>query len=115
MKFFIKKFSLLFVGMSFASIGYCQETQQLLDQVTQTYGGDSSGNLIGGFSMWGLMGSLIFGAVGFVAFVYGKKNASYKPMILGILLMGYPYFVRSTVMMYLVGGGLTAALYFLRD
>ena len=37
-----------------------------------------------------LLGSLLFGAVGFVAFMYGKKMALWTPMVIGGALMVYP-------------------------
>ena len=58
---------------------------------------------------------LIFGAIGFVAFVYGKKNGLFRPMIIGLALMVYPYFISGTFLLYLVGSALTAALYFWRE
>jgi hypothetical protein len=70
-------------------------------------------NLIGGFSMWGLVGTTIFGGIGFIAFVYGKKNSEWKPMVIGILLCVYPYFFKSTLSLYLVGLALTVALRFI--
>ena len=57
----------------------------------------------------------IFGAIGFVAFVYGKKKALARPMILRILLMVYPYIFSSNLAVYLIGLALTAALYFWRE
>ncbi len=57
----------------------------------------------------------IFGAVGFVAFTYGKKNTYWRPMAIGIALMVYPYFISGTVAIYLIGIVLTAALYFWRE
>lgn len=62
-----------------------------------------------------LIGSLLFSAIGFVAFVYGKKMTLWRPMVLGILLMGYPYFVSDVWLMYGIGVALTAALYFFRE
>lgn len=56
----------------------------------------------------------IFGAIGFVAFMYGKKNAFWRPMTIGVALMAYPYFVSGTLVIYLTGIVLTAALYFWR-
>lgn len=58
---------------------------------------------------------LIFSGIGFVAFVYGKKNSFWKPLVLGILLMGYPYFLTGTWAVFLVGIALTLALYLSRD
>ncbi|MBI5416310.1 MAG: hypothetical protein HZA29_05805 [Candidatus Omnitrophica bacterium] len=54
---------------------------------------------------------LIFGGVGFVAFVYGKKQQSFKPLLIGLALMGYPYFVNDTFWLYAVGAGLCFLLY----
>ena len=58
---------------------------------------------------------LIFGAVGLIAFMYGKKNSAWRAMGIGLVLMIYPYFVSGTLALYLVGGILSAALYFWRD
>ncbi len=57
----------------------------------------------------------IFGAIGFAAFLYGKKNKFSRPMIIGGALMAYPYFISGTFFLYLVGVALTAALYFWRE
>ena len=69
----------------------------------------------GVFSAGSILAYIIFGAIGFVAFVYGKKNAFWRPMIIGIALMVYPYFFSGTLVIYLVGIALTAALYFWRE
>ena len=57
----------------------------------------------------------IFGAIGFVAFVYGKRMTKWRTMALGIALIAYPYFISSTLIIYIIGVILTAALYFWRD
>ena len=57
----------------------------------------------------------IFGAIGFVAFAYGKRNTKWRTMSIGIVLMAYPYFFSGTLAVYLIGVALTAALYFWRD
>ena len=67
------------------------------------------------FSLAKIAAYTIFGAIGFVAFVYGKKNAFWRPMIIGIVLMGYPYFVSGTISIYLIGIAFTIALYFWRE
>jgi hypothetical protein len=94
-----------------------QDMGEIAGQVAQIYTGGvpSQNNFIGGFSLWGLMGGFLFGGIGFVAFVYGKKNSELRPMIFGILLMVYPYFLRGTLALYLVGIGLTTALYIFRE
>lgn len=114
----MKYFGFIIVALLlFASAGYCQDTRQLLGQVAQVYTGNDepTSGLIAGFSAWGLMGGLVFSGIGFVAFIYGKKNAEFKPMLMGILLMAYPYFIRGTIALYVVGIALTAALYFFRE
>jgi len=44
----------------------------------------SSANLIGGF---------VFGSIGFVAFIYGKRMNLWKIMVCGLALMIFPYFI----------------------
>ena len=67
------------------------------------------------FSLANLFAWIIFGSIGFVAFIYGKKQASLKPLVIGILLMVYPYFFKSTLWLYVVGMSLCLLLYFWKD
>ena len=62
-----------------------------------------------------LLGSLLFGAIGFVAFVYGRKMALWKPMVLGVALMAYPYLVTQPWLIYVIGGALCLGLYLFRE
>ena len=62
-----------------------------------------------------LFGQILFGAIGLAAFVYGKKQSSFKSMLLGVAIMGYPYFVAETWVLYTIGGGLTLLLFVWRD
>ncbi len=57
----------------------------------------------------------LFGSIGFVAFVYGKRMHAWKPMFLGLGLMAYTYFVSDALIVYGIGAVLTAALFFFRD
>jgi hypothetical protein len=66
----------------------------------------SAANLVGGF---------LFGSIGFVAFIYGKRMNLWKPMFCGIALMVFPYFIANTAIMYAIGAIGSAALFFLRD
>ena len=65
--------------------------------------------------MAGLFASLIFGAIGFVAFAYGKRQHRIKILFIGLALMAYPYFVPNVLAMYAIGILLTAALFVVRD
>ena len=58
---------------------------------------------------------IIFGAIGFAAFAYGKKNMFWRTMVVGVALMAYPYFCSGTLTIYIIGIALTAALYFWRE
>ena len=65
------------------------------------------------FSANFLFVSLIWGSIGFGYFIYGKKEASWAPMIGGVLMMAASYFVSSTLLMSLVCAGLMVAVYVL--
>ena len=69
----------------------------------------------GDFDTAKIIAYLIFSAIGFVAFVYGKMNTLWRTMIIGIALMAYPYFLSGTAAIYAIGILLTLALYFWRD
>lgn len=62
-----------------------------------------------------LFAGLIFGGIGFVAFVYGKKQTQLKMMLLGVALMAYPYFVANPLLLWGIGLLLTSALWIVRD
>ena len=65
-------------------------------------------------SLGNIIGSLIFSAIGFGVFSYGKRMSAYKLMGMGAFLMTYSMFTP-TEMTYIIGIGLTALLYFKRD
>ena len=67
------------------------------------------------FSGLNLVGGLIFGSIGFVAFVYGKRMHVWKPMFLGLALMVYPYFVANDLALLVIGAVGTAVLFLFRD
>ena len=67
------------------------------------------------FSAANLIGGFVFGSIGFVAFVYGKRMNLWKPMLIGIALMVYPYFINDDMIMLVLGIFGSAALFFVRD
>ncbi|MCX5715154.1 MAG: hypothetical protein NT033_10265 [Candidatus Omnitrophica bacterium] len=71
--------------------------------------------LAGDFSAAKIFAWIIFGLIGFAAFLYGKKSQTLRPILIGLALMMYPYFISGTFFLYLVGIALTAALYFWRE
>ncbi|MBK5295613.1 MAG: hypothetical protein JJE40_00565 [Vicinamibacteria bacterium] len=55
--------------------------------------------------------SLIPGGVGFVLFVYGRKQQRWPHMIAGLLFMVYPYFTPGLVSLVAVGAVVGLALW----
>lgn len=47
--------------------------------------------------------NLLLGAFGLAYFVYGKKNGAIVPLICGVCLMIFPYFISGLVPLILVG------------
>lgn len=60
--------------------------------------------------LWGVL----FGSVGFGYFLYGKKQKALVPLLCGIALMAFPYFISNTVLLVVVGVALSAVPYFVR-
>jgi predicted membrane protein len=60
--------------------------------------------------LWGL----IFGSIGFGFFVYGKKQQAIVPLLCGLALMIFPYFVSNVIVLVVVGVALMAIPYFAR-
>ena len=54
-----------------------------------------------------LIFSILFGSIGMGYFVYGKKQQAAIPLITGIVLCIFPYFVSNVYIMVLVGIVLT--------
>jgi hypothetical protein len=55
--------------------------------------------------------SLFPSGLGFVLFVYGRKQQRWPLVAFGIALMTYPYFAQSIAMLLGVGAALTVALW----
>lgn len=60
--------------------------------------------------IWGM----VFGAIGFGYFLYGKKQKAVVPLIIGIALFIFPYFISNVYMLVIVGAVLVALPYFVR-
>lgn len=67
-----------------------------------------------GMTAAALLWSVLFGAIGAGYFMYGKKQRAPVPMLCGVALMVYPYFITSTNWLVLVGVALAAVPYFVR-
>ena len=54
--------------------------------------------------VWGML----FGAIGMGYFIYGKRQSALLPLVCGVGLMVFPYFVSGTLWMLLIGALLMA-------
>ena len=70
----------------------------------------SSGMTTGHIAAW-----VLFGLIGMATFGYGRKQANFKAMIIGAVLMMYPYVVTDAIALWAVGFGLCGYLFFSRD
>ncbi len=61
-----------------------------------------------------LMLGVLFGSIGMGYFIYGKKQGAIVPLISGIGLMVYPYFVTNLYLFLLAGCALMVLPYFVR-
>ncbi len=57
---------------------------------------------------------MVFGAIGLGFFIYGKKQKEVVPLITGIVLFMFPYFISNVYLLVIVGVILVALPYFVR-
>ena len=62
-----------------------------------------------------LFGAIVFGAIGMGAFFHGMRRGLAKPMILGVVLMIYPYFISDGTLVFVIGAALSYLLYLFRE
>lgn len=60
--------------------------------------------------LWGVL----FGSIGFGFFLYGRKQRAIVPLVCGLALMVFPYFVSGTLLLIAIGVALMAIPYFVR-
>jgi len=60
--------------------------------------------------IWGML----FGAIGLGFFTYGRRQKAVIPLITGIALFVFPYFISNVYMLVLVGALLVFLPYFVR-
>ena len=58
-----------------------------------------------------LIASMIIGGIGTVSFIYGKRQSRLPQMVVGILLIAYPYFISDVFLMIGIAVALLAALW----
>lgn len=60
--------------------------------------------------VWGM----VFGGIGLGFFTYGKKQKAVVPLLVGIALFAFPYFISNVYALVIVGLVLMAIPYFVR-
>jgi len=60
--------------------------------------------------LWGML----FGSIGLGFFIYGKKQKVIVPLMVGIALMIFPYFIADLTLLVIIGAILTVLPYFVR-
>ena len=60
--------------------------------------------------LWGVL----FGSIGFAYFIYGRRQGKMIPLVCGVVLMVYPYFMPNTAVLVIIGAIFVAVPYFLR-
>jgi predicted membrane protein len=60
--------------------------------------------------LWGVL----FGSVGLGFFIYGRKQRRVVPLVCGLALMVFPYFISGTILLVAIGVVLIAIPYFVR-
>jgi predicted membrane protein len=60
--------------------------------------------------LWGLL----FGSIGLGFLIYGRKQKAVVPLVCGLALIIFPYFISNTILLITIGIALMAVPYFLR-
>lgn len=60
--------------------------------------------------LWGVL----FGSIGLGFFLYGRKQRAVVPLVCGLALMIFPYFVSNSILLVVIGVALMSIPYFLR-
>ena len=63
-----------------------------------------------GVLLWGLL----FSSIGLGFFLYGKKRRAVVPLVCGLVLMIYPYFIPNVIALVAIGVVLIAVPYFFK-
>jgi hypothetical protein len=63
------------------------------------------------FDPGSLFASCVIGSVGLALFLYGKRAQRWPQMVVGVVLLVYPYFVASVAVMVAIAAGLLGVLW----
>jgi hypothetical protein len=67
------------------------------------------------FSPYNILAGFIFGTIGWGAWRYGRRLERTKPILIGLVLMIYPYFIYNPYLLWGIGVILIVTLWFHHD
>ena len=62
----------------------------------------------------GLLWGVLFSGIGVGFFIYGRRQGRTVPLVSGLVLMIFPYFIPNTTAMVIIGAIFIAVPYFIR-
>lgn len=62
----------------------------------------------------GLLLGVLFSGIGLGYFIYGRRQGKTIPLLCGVVLMAYPYFMPNTTVLIVIGAIFAAVPYFVR-
>ena len=68
-----------------------------------------------GMSGYDILANIIFGTIGTGSLAYGRKLELWKPQVIGLILIGYSYFIPNPYLLWGIGVGLLVLLWFHHD
>ena len=60
--------------------------------------------------LWGVL----FSSIGLGYFIYGRRQGKTIPLVSGVMLMIYPYFMPNVIVLVIIGAIFAAIPYFVR-
>ena len=89
------------------------------ESILNELGGNGTGEAAsGGFQLpdpMALVGMVLFSLLGMWAIKEGRREANIKQLLMGIALVGYSYFTPEAWQVWLIGIGLTGAVFKVRQ
>jgi hypothetical protein len=67
------------------------------------------------FTASGLLSGLFISCLGAGLFLYGKATVKFFPLIAGILMSIYPFFISSVPLLWTITGAICVVLFLLRE
>jgi hypothetical protein len=62
----------------------------------------------------GLLLGVLFSGIGLGYFIYGRRQGKTIPLLCGVVLMAYPYFMPNTTVLLIIGAIFAVVPYFVR-